>query len=81
MHQAHFAGNVNTLLTNTELLSINTTTNCYYYYYTVATDSLLDHLKLHPLGMLRNAVIWARPWIFLRISVLNLTNQAQITVK
>ena len=36
---------------------------------------------VHPLGMLRNAVIWARPWNFLRISVINPTNQAQITVK
>ncbi len=36
---------------------------------------------VHPLGMLRNAVIWARPWNFLRISVISPTNQAQITVK
>ncbi len=38
-------------------------------------------LVLHPLGMLRNAVVWARLWNFLRISVINPTNQAQIAVK
>ena len=36
---------------------------------------------VHPLGMLRNAIIWARPWNFLRISVINPTNHAQTTVK
>ena len=36
--------------------------------------------EIHPFGMLRNAIIWARPWHFLRISVISPTNQAQITV-
>ena len=41
----------------------------------------LGVVVVHPLGMLRNAVIWARPWNFLRISVINPTNQTQTTVK